>query len=102
MTGTREPCPNYNYKQVLIRNHPTPKKYTSCKMSGEDYRAISPEWQEMRLKVLERDNLVCRKCGSSINVQVHHLKYPEVWGEEDINDLITLCDKCHAKTHGKE
>ena len=100
--GTREPCPGNAYKHVLIRNCPTPQKYTTCKMSGEDYRAISPEWQEMRMRVLKRDKFMCQECGSAINVQVHHLRYPDVWGEENIDDLITLCNRCHAKVHGKE
>lgn len=101
MTNERIPSKN-KYKHVLIHSKGTPAKYTSCRMSWEDYTSISPQWQGLKLKVLERDHYICKDCGSPINVQVHHTRYPELWGEETIDDLITLCDECHAKKHGKD
>ena len=53
----------------------------------------SPIWWEKRDRILERDGWKCRKCGSGINLNVHHIRYPEVLGEEPDSDLITLCDK---------
>lgn len=102
MTSERRPSEDKNYKQMVIINYPAPKKYTSCKMSEEDYQAISPQWKEMREKVLEKAGYVCEICGSAINMHVHHKVYPEVWGEEKMEDLMAVCKRCHAKIHKKE
>jgi 5-methylcytosine-specific restriction endonuclease McrA len=59
-----------------------------------DYR-----WQLKRQEILERDNYTCQRCSSDgCILQVHHLHYypkHEPWEYEN-EDLITLCDKCHA------
>lgn len=34
-----------------------------------------------------------------MNLRVHHIRYPEVYGQEQDEDLITLCDECHSKVH---
>lgn len=59
----------------------------------------SSDWSRIRARILRRDNYKCRICGSGINVQVHHLRYPDAWGEEQDEDLIVLCDRCHAEVH---
>lgn len=54
-----------------------------------------------RLKkiTLERDGLVCLGCGSKIKLHTHHI-YPKGKKRKDfINNLITLCNKCHFKVH---
>ncbi len=58
-----------------------------------------PRWQKKRLKIYERDDWTCQKCGSTIKtLSVHHLKYDgsEPWETKD-EDLITLCENCHPK-----
>lgn len=59
----------------------------------------SPEWQVRRKRILRRDGYQCDKCGSPVNVEVHHIKYPEVWGTEKDTDLVTLCARCHGAMH---
>lgn len=76
--------------------------YTNCKMGEDDYMKISPIWLKLREGRMKLDNYQCQKCGKAYNLVVHHIRYPEIWGEEDIKDLITLCDDCHKKTHNKE
>lgn len=69
-------------------------------MTGEYQEYLnSPIWWEKRDRILERDGWRCRKCGSGINLRVHHIRYPEVLGEEPDSDLITLCDRCHTEIH---
>ncbi len=57
--------------------------------------------QKWRDEILKRDNYKCIKCGSSHNLQVHHIlpysEYPDK--RFDIDNGVTLCDKCHAKEH---
>ena len=105
MTSERIPNRNEKYKQVMTKPG-FPKPYTSCTMGLDDYLTTNV-WQKLRLARLKKDHYRCHECGTGINVSVHHIHYPEIWGEEDIeNDLVTLCDKCHAEVHkndiGKE
>ena len=53
-------------------------------------------WQQIRQQVLERDNYICKECGQSLkSLEVHH-KLPKRKGGLDILDnLISLCRKCH-------
>lgn len=89
-------------KYVFLRNEKNPnRKYSDRPVSESDYQAISKEWQEIRDFIQKRDGGKCRYCGSAINVQVHHRQYPELWGEENMDDLELVCLKCHAKIHNK-
>ena len=71
----------------------------------------SEEYKQWRLRVFERDDWTCRKCGlrseknQYILIQAHHIKpfatFPELRFE--IDNGMTLCKKCHAKEpKGKE
>lgn len=58
----------------------------------------SDYWKNKRRQVLQRDNYSCNECGVKSNLQVHHLDYDTI-GDEDLEDLITLCRKCHHNLH---
>ena len=45
------------------------------------------------------DGYACSVCGSTEDLQVHHITYEKCYGEEDEKDLITLCKSCHQKLH---
>jgi len=58
-------------------------------------------YSEWRLKVYQRDNYTCQCCGddSGGNLNAHHLDGYN-WCKEkriNVNNGITLCDKCHTK-----
>ena len=59
-----------------------------------------------RLKVLGRDKNTCRACGffarETRMLDVHHLN-PIAEGQRKttLNDLVTLCPRCHRKAHTK-
>lgn len=58
-----------------------------------------PRWQKIRLRIFERDDWKCRKCGATGNsLQVHHKKYEGAmpWETSD-RYLVTLCDGCHER-----
>lgn len=76
----------------------------------------SDAWQQLRSKALERDNYECQECKRQGKVytdqqdpekhkrlDVDHIKeienYPELALELD--NLETLCIKCHNKKHGR-
>lgn len=68
-----------------------------------DYKEYikSEEWKVKRKEVLERDKFKCRLCGAKgteYNLHVHHNSYDNL-GNEPLEDLITLCKKCHETYH---
>jgi 5-methylcytosine-specific restriction endonuclease McrA len=64
-------------------------------------------WLELRERVLKRDEFRCVNCCRSpedtASMQAHHRRYLPgrfPW-EYELTDLETLCQGCHAETHGK-
>ncbi len=58
----------------------------------------SPEWAQIRARVLARDDYRCQDCGRGCDLHVHHLTYEDV-GSEHHWQLITLCETCHFDRH---
>lgn len=58
----------------------------------------SQEWAKIRADLLILKKGRCEVCGKK-GKQVHHLHYKTL-GEENPEDLILLCAKCHMKEHG--
>lgn len=65
--------------------------------SYEDYLK-SPEWKAKRLLRLEKDYFLCTECGENKAQEVHHLTYVNLFNE-NIEDLQSVCRKCHTKIH---
>lgn len=72
---------------------------TEKKLNYYEYMA-SEAWGEKRFQRMKADGFKCARCGSESSLQVHHLTYERL-GHEDMDDLITLCKSCHAKSHKK-
>lgn len=89
------------FKQVYVReNRAAP--YTSAMIGHDDY-LCTPIWRKLRDVRLRMDGYKCQKCGTGINLQVHHIRYPSAWGMENVEtDLVTLCDACHAIVHSND
>ncbi len=71
-------------------------KYMSTKekekyMKGE-------QWKALRILTRLRDGSKCRVCGSMRNLNCHHIHYDNL-GNEELDDLVTLCENCHTKLH---
>lgn len=50
--------------------------------------------------MLRRADYKCQLCNREGTMNVHHKTYERL-GEEQLNDLIVLCQDCHAKFHDK-
>lgn len=58
----------------------------------------SDYWRKIRNEARERDKHKCRHCGSGQNLVCHHITYENL-GNESLDDLLTLCKRCHYKVH---
>ena len=55
------------------------------------------EWKQVAEMVKERDGHKCVICGSTENLNAHHIGYD---GDRmDENDIVTLCNRCHECLH---
>lgn len=74
-------------------------EYISGDRTYKDF-LYSEYWQDCRNKVLARDKFRCQDCGTNQSLRVHHLNYDNHGNElEHLEDLITLCNRCHRKAH---
>ena len=80
---------------------PKRKPKTLHRQRQEEYRRYlkTDHWKVTRAEALRRGHYKCHDCGSTTNLQVHHLTYARR-GHERQSDLVVVCDKCHKKRHG--
>ncbi len=57
------------------------------------------QYDTLRNQVLRRDGWRCQSCGTMCNLQVHHRTLRSHSGEDSEENLITLCNACHAQIH---
>lgn len=72
------------------------------KLKGRPYSEFlkSKYWSIVRQRVLQRDGSKCVICSYSKNLQVHHDNYKNHFREHrHLNNLMTLCGKCHKEHH---
>jgi len=58
----------------------------------------SPEWAEVRKRVLAKARGDCQYCRADFAVEVHHLTYLNV-GHECWGDVLAVCLACHRMLH---
>jgi len=69
--------------------------YRPCNPQDSPY---PPDWNERRIKCFIRDNRQCRLCKEQKrNLQAHHVIPRSRDGSHSLQNLITLCAKCHEK-----
>jgi DNA-directed RNA polymerase subunit RPC12/RpoP len=73
------------------------KTQTYIILNRKDYR-----YRGWRKLVLSRDDYTCVQCGSTDNIQAHHIKlfseFPEL--AFDVDNGMSLCATCHSEIHG--
>ena len=86
---------------VVVKDDDAQKKKVSDEKKQHAKELASPKWKEKREEVFERYGKQCVECGSTKNIQVHHLIYRNGHHllEYNVNELIPLCKKCHKKIH---
>jgi len=84
------------YSEYLTSN----RELGAKRYKKTDYSSYmqSPKWQEIREIRLFVDSNKCQSCGNGEQLQVHHITYKRL-GNEDIDDLVTVCKQCHKELH---
>jgi hypothetical protein len=73
------------------------------RMSYKQY-LVSEEWNLIKKRIHKRDKHTCQICGAKRTHEnktqfgVHHKHYENIKREKD-EDLILLCNSCHAEVH---
>jgi 5-methylcytosine-specific restriction endonuclease McrA len=62
----------------------------------------SETYAQLCRRVIERDSWSCQNCGRGSQLQVHHLRFRSALGDDSLENLITLCDVCHANVHRRQ
>lgn len=70
---------------------------SSLYIDGRSYEEYPREFFEVAGKVSERDNNKCKLCGAEESLVVHHID--ENKKNNNMDNLITLCRKCHMSYH---
>lgn len=60
----------------------------------------TPHWLRLRKLRKKIDDNRCVECGGKKNLQVHHTSYTHLCISGELDDIITVCEKCHKKLHG--
>ena len=56
-------------------------------------------YRKLCTEVLQRDGWRRQTCGSSDDLQVHHIRSRGRLGDDMDENLITLCADCHSEIH---
>lgn len=95
----------YCSKECYNKNRNMPKGENHWNWQGGiskiNDRKDSNDYKQWRKQVYQRDNYTCQYCGSKEKINAHHIKswkdFPEL--RYDVNNGITLCEKCHINLH---
>jgi 5-methylcytosine-specific restriction endonuclease McrA len=78
-------------------------RYGIARIVRDKYSNNKASWDEIRQRVLERDQFNCTKCGTNLigkwDREVHHIIPLSRGGKTVMSNLITLCGKCHKLEH---
>lgn len=77
------------------------KNYTPNRRKEHQQYLKTPQWKDMRLKVLKRDDYTCQGCLENPATEVHHITYDN-WKNEFMFELMSLCRECHSRFHKKD
>ena len=89
-------------KKELFRNGTLVAPYKNKKLTDNPTPKRDHLWKLIRDSVLELDSNSCVLCKSTYKLEVHHIIPYRKQRNHSIDNLITLCKKCHNKLYKKE
>ena len=101
---------NHLNKWINVTNYWLEDVKIDIRALTEGYKPYKWQYQKsnrldenIRKSAILRDNCKCMECGkSNCRLEVHHIKPRRLNGSNTLDNLITLCEKCHQKTEGRE
>lgn len=78
---------------------PFPKPPSAPRVKRDKAREKAKQWQRVRQCVLVRDGRRCRVCKTRDGVDVHHIRFRSVGGEDNTSNCAALCRCCHQEIH---
>jgi|GEM_PF-4606278 len=78
------------------------KSHTWSEIYKQYHRRVlnSNHWIRVKLQAISEAKYRCQLCNAKGHLHVHHRTYENL-GNESTDDLIVLCNNCHAKHHDK-
>jgi len=64
-------------------------------------RCLIYAWRKLRLKILKRDNYICKSCGKEASA-VDHIIPVTKGGMDEENNLRAICKSCNSKKGASE
>lgn len=88
------------YVEIQLRRWRAKEQGDSYYRQAHNAYLDSPEWRDLRQRVMDRAQGLCEGCRLTPAKEVHHLSY-EHWGHEFVFELVALCGDCHDRIHAK-
>jgi RNA-directed DNA polymerase len=98
------PYPNKRFSNPYLNEdeEPIPATFSEGPFLEPRLGNVNPEsleWLEAKAATKERDDYRCVVCGRTEDLlDAHHIQARREGGTDDLDNLITLCRNCHAKT----
>jgi len=103
------PCPDTtNHRSGFCDNHSDLRSGWAGYQDDRtpEQRGYGKEWRRLRKEALERDSYLCQICRRHGVItqanEVDHIKSKSAGGDDDLNNLQSLCAPCHAVKTIKE
>jgi phage terminase large subunit GpA-like protein len=61
----------------------------------------SERWHRLCTEGRRRARWRCERCGRRELLEGHHWRGYGMLGRETLEDVLMLCEKCHARAHGR-
>jgi predicted HNH restriction endonuclease len=95
------------YWSILKRGMRVQKPARKRQSSGDWWKRYnaylaSEAWQQKRDEAFAHYGRKCSQCSATRRLQVHHKRYPKVFGTEPVSDLLIVCIPCHERIHGRK
>ena len=97
---TRDDWYRYSDLKVVFDGNPKADLDSKCVYLLREY---PPDWKRRRARCLERDMYRCRLCDAEgskdFPLLVHHVIPVPADGNHSLQNLLTVCEVCHAECH---
>ena len=64
--------------------------------------SLTKTWRKTREEVVKRDDHKCQHCNAEepvASLEVHHIIPVRLSGSDELDNLVTLCQRCHNSLH---